>query len=743
MKKKLLLSLLLATSLMSYADDWSKLGYKGSGTKSAISGNNSGTESITFDNSGNLLGITTNRYGASFSTNSLTPNSSGFSGTCTTEGFNGKITITTGKYGIVKINIKYDTGSLTVTNSYDSEGKLSKKVYDESWYTEEELTFESNVEEEAARLYRNQQASANRMYERQQANANKLYEDYQKALLSGDPRKIKKAQDAYEKASRDNANDYMNESERNANRYMSNARAGFKKKKVKHTKHNVYYFSDYDFDEFGNWTTRTVKEESSSSLTKDNHEVQYTNEFLSEYYWNKLKDSGNFRAIERFALKSTTTEKYKKIAQDFWNANILDAVAKVDNNHCDSLCKIAFRPIAYQDVTNKALNIARKDIFDNQVMLERDFNKVLLFKNKKMSGKEIFDTNYKQKIDQRSSQLRSDSIAFLINKAENEIAKKQNAEASKTSRGLLLIDDNNARGKELAATSEFNLLEEKENNGIVIDKDYDLYRLMNVGSQYDAAVADKHIMYAINRKKEFKDQKRMCDFRNYLDSLSYLPMTESVTSRYKKAKKNATYSCEHGSFINVGIGGFAGYSFGNEYHVGGEIGARLGYLCNILNVYIAGKYSYSAGFNSMDSQGKHNDDGTKDGYLTAQRITIPAILRLNVKPGYHSAIYLGLGAEYSIPINAKYIYYNESLNKVESESDKKMLHKATIAPRFGIGVTARYLELELYGIYESGTLYDKEYLDKLGVESLIYKKQYDNQTDKGKLRVGLAVRLLF
>ena len=144
MKRKFFLSLLLISSMISYADDWSRLGYKGIGTKSTIS-DNSGyggydTEKYIFDISGKLLEITSNRYGSNFSAKSLTPTSTGFSGSCETNDVDGKITITKGEKGITKIFVKYGTGSFTITNTYDSEGKLSKKVYDATWYEEEEIT---------------------------------------------------------------------------------------------------------------------------------------------------------------------------------------------------------------------------------------------------------------------------------------------------------------------------------------------------------------------------------------------------------------------------------------------------------------------------------------------------------------------------------------------------------------------------------------------------------------------------
>ncbi len=726
--RKILFLFLLISSLNSFADDMTRLGFKGQLNKSSISGSYSGTESYTFDDFGNISKFYTDRYGASITTTSLNSTSTGFSGTCETEGIDGKVTITIGKNGITKIYVKYDTGSLTVNNSYDSNGRLIKKTYNETWYTEEELTFETNIEEEAEKLFQRQQTAVEDLY---------------------NPRNILNPERAAQK--------YIDATERNANAYVSNARAGFRKKKVKHTKNETYIFSNYVDDEFGNWTERTVKKQGDNASNKELNTIQYTNEFLSEYYWNKLKDSGDLRAIERFALLPTTTSKYKTLAVDFWNSKILDEIETVYHNNCDSLCKVAFGPITNKDISNKALDIARKDIFDNQVMLERDYTKVPLFKGRKMSGHDIFDDAYKAKIDERSLQLRNDSIAFLIKKAESEIANNNNLEASKTSRIILRIDNQNTHAKELAATSEFNLLVEKENSGSTTDKDYEYYRKANIGSQYDAAVADKHIMYAMSRKKEFKDSKRMCEYSDYLDNLSNLPMTEDVLSKYKKSQKRAYFSCMHGSFVNVGFGAFAGYSLGNEIHYGGEVGARFGYLCNILNVYIGAKYSYSAGFNSMDSKNKHNDDYTKDGYLSAHRITIPAILRINVKPNYFSAIYLGIGAEYSIPLNSKYTYYNVSQNsnwltiaedvsfsKTNSDSDKNMLRKSYIAPRFGIGITAQYLELELYGIYDKkGTLYDKEYLDKLGVETLIHSKQYEKQTEKAKLRFGLAARIMF
>ena len=200
MKRLIYLSLLLISSLISYADNWSRLGYKGKVTKTTIFGYGSGKESFTFDISGNLLGITTDCYNVSFSTQMLTRTSTGFSGTCKIKGFDGKISITTGKKGITKIYIKYDTGSLTVTNSYDSKGKLTKKVYEDIWYTEEEPTYDSNIGSELNRYSKNQSSTLNRYGNRQQANLNRLQKKINDALAKGDMAAYQRARDEYMKA---------------------------------------------------------------------------------------------------------------------------------------------------------------------------------------------------------------------------------------------------------------------------------------------------------------------------------------------------------------------------------------------------------------------------------------------------------------------------------------------------------------------------------------------------------------
>jgi ElaB/YqjD/DUF883 family membrane-anchored ribosome-binding protein len=299
MKRKFFLSLLLISSMISYADDWSRLGYKGIGTKSTIS-DNSGyggydTEKYIFDISGKLLEITSNRYGSNFSAKSLTPTSTGFSGSCETNDVDGKITITKGEKGITKIFVKYGTGSFTITNTYDSEGKLSKKVYDATWYEEEEITYESNIGSELNRFSKNQNSTLNKYSNRQQENVEKYKKKMESAMARGDMNAYKKAYDEYMKASSSNVDDYMNESNRNVNSYMSNARAGIKTKKVKHTEHSVYTFSDYVFDDFGNWKTRKVSTENENF--EDCQTIDYDPEYVSQFYWERLEKEGNLQKI--------------------------------------------------------------------------------------------------------------------------------------------------------------------------------------------------------------------------------------------------------------------------------------------------------------------------------------------------------------------------------------------------------------------------------------------------------------
>ena len=734
MKRLIYLSLLLISSLISYADNWSRLGYKGKVTKTTIFGYGSGKESFTFDISGNLLGITTDCYNVSFSTQMLTRTSTGFSGTCKIKGFDGKISITTGKKGITKIYIKYDTGSLTVTNSYDSKGKLTKKVYEDIWYTEEEPTYDSNIGSELNRYSKNQSSTLNRYGNRQQANLNRLQKKINDALAKGDMAAYQRARDEYMKASNDNANDYMNESETNSNSYMSNVHAGFKKKKVKHTNHNVCYFSDYDFDEFGNWTSRTV------SLEKDEfgerQTIVYDSEYWSKYFWGKLKPEGDLRKIESFAMNPNCYATYKDSAVTFWNERILKEIKLVYNNNIDSLCKASKSPIITDLRKDSALNIVREDIYSNQVLSLRDFNTVRQMKDMVYCNIPIFDKPFQEKIMARSEELRKDSVLFLTTKAQKELDSEDNNSALITSNTILLIDKDNANAINIGQEASYRLIVEREHENTVTEADYISFLDTYPSSIHSQEMQNNRALFASNLFNEETSNEE-------LERVNALPTDESthkiVSKRYKKWK----FKNNRGRFFHIGLGGEFAYGPVNTV-VSGELTTRFGYTANLLNLTVGLKYNYLTSSSQMFKSPKESGKA----YFERQYLSVPIMLRLNFLHGYNGSSYFAVGTELNInTLSAK-------LRDVEDIKEKNFANdKFSITPRIALGGRFYGIEIELFATYDVDNPFNVDYIKdyklksgqniKTACDESAYDKQINGEDFFDKVRGGIALRLWF
>lgn len=738
MKRKFFLSLLLISSMISYADDWSRLGYKGIGTKSTIS-DNSGyggydSEKYIFDISGKLLEITSNRYGSNFSAKSLTPTSTGFSGSCETNDVDGKITITKGEKGITKIFVKYGTGSFTISNTYDSEGKLSKKVYDATWYEKEEITYESNIGSELNRFSKNQNSTLNKYGNRQQENVEKYKKKMESAMARGDMNAYKKAYDEYMKASSSNVDDYMNESNRNVNSYMSNARAGIKTKKVKHTEHRVYTFSDYVFDDFGNWKTRKVSTENENF--EDCQTIDYDPEYVSQFYWERLEKEGNLQKIEAFFLNPITTSKYKELASNYWNGHVLDEVAQKYNNNNDTLCCMTKKAIISDVVKEQALEIVRNNVFNNNVMAERDYVRVFRMKDLQCQNVTVFNDNYRQKIEVRSQELRADSIAFLINKAKQEFESANYQQALATSKGIQLIDPSNETAADLCQESSYRIILFKESNNSISESDY--------VSFIDEYKTSNHVPEMQNNRALFASSLFNIETPDReLERVYALPTDEPTHKIVRKRYKKWKYRINRGNFVHVGVGGE--YALGAANSVAsGELLLRFGYTVNIVNVVTGIKYNYltstSQAFKTPKEAGK--------AYFERQYLSVPLMLNFNLKHGYNGCTYIGVGTDINITS------LSSKLRDVEDVTEKEFgNNKLSFTPRVAFGGRFFGIELELFASYDSSNPFNTEFIKaynmnngqniKTVCDENSFKKQIEDDSFSSKLRGGLALRLWF
>ncbi len=506
-------------------------------------------------------------------------------------------------------------------------------------------------------------------------------------------------------------------------------------KRVKHTKRVIYNFSDYAFDEFGNWISRMVSSE--DGKFKEQQIIDYDSEFWSKYYWEKLKSEGDLRKIEAFVFNKNCHKTYQDSAKMYWNERILAEVERVDKNNRDSLCHVAKSRIISETNKEKALNLVREDLYANVVMPIRDYARVDGMKNMSYNDFSIFDNIYKKKIEQLSQQLRQDSITFLSGKAKKEFEGRDYVSAEKTCKGLLIIEPANSLAKEISQEANYQIVLAKEANNSVNENDYTNFIEQYSYSSHMNEILDKRALYASSLFNKLTSEEELDRVHN-LQTVDQ-KATKTVNKRYRKwmFKKN------HGRFFRIGLGGEYGVGGANTI-VGGELGVRLGYTANIINGTIGIKYNYLTSTSSSFKKPKE----AGNAFFERQYLSVPLMLRFNLKHGYHGSTYVGLGAELNVA-NLKTLLRDVNEDIKEKEFAKKDM---SLSPRIAFGGYLVGIEVELFATYDNENHFNKEFIETYKINGQpvksvcndkTYQKQVETKDFFDKIHGGLALRLWF
>ena len=378
MKKYFSTMMLLLIAMTSFgqgkpgpASDLTTFGFKGKVMSAVV--DTHGT-SFTFDRSGNIsdkfgeYDPITGRFEWS---NIVKRTKNGFIAFCDSYD---EYTVTVNKNRVSKIVYDHlsDNKKSVRTYTYNKEGILTgiQEVF--TYYEEETIEYGSNVSG----------------VDNYQAEIQRLSQEYQRKLMSG--MTPQQAQRWYN----------------NAVKRLENAARGVRvngyarTKKTKHTKTSKITFSNYVFDDFGNWISRNYyveKDFSSDESGQQNQTITYDSDFWSQFYWKRLEQEGNLDKIESFYLDPRTSETYKELAAAYWNERILNYVAQDYNNNRDMLCSVSSKSITSPEIKEQALEIVRSDIYNNDVMAERDYYRVSQMKNIRIQNVTVFNYYYQQK----------------------------------------------------------------------------------------------------------------------------------------------------------------------------------------------------------------------------------------------------------------------------------------------------------------------------------------------------------
>ena len=616
----------------------------------------------------------------------------------------GKVTITIAKNKVTKMVFDGLTNQKCVrTYSYSKDGTLASIQEVLTYYTEEGVEYGANVM--GVDEY-------NRELER-------LQQEYMEKMMNGMTQQA--AQKWLEKAQR-RLQDKLNGV--SVNGYA-------RKKKTKHTKTEKITFSNYAFDDFGNWVSRSYSMDGETG--QQTQAIKYESLFWSEFYWSKLENEGNLRKIETFALNPNCHETYKRLAVDYWNQQILAEVEKVDNNNIDSLLHISKSPIINAENKETALNIVRENLYTNRVQPLRDYTEVSKMSNFIYGGISIFNLEYKNRINTLSNKLRADSINYLINKANEEFDHKNYSASLKTSKGILVIDNDNKFASNLCQEASYLMIIEKENNKSITEKDYIDFLNEYTYSSHVQEINNNRALYA----SSLFDKNTTNEELERVNALSTDDSTHKIVNkRYRKWK----FKINHGRFLHVGIGGEFAVGGANTI-AGGELSLCFGYSAHVLNVTVGAKYNYLTSTSQMFKSPKEPGKG----YFERQYLSIPLMLRANLKHGYKGATYFAAGAEINVAT------FSAKLRNVEDVKDNEFAYSTSVSPRIAFGGRILGIELELYGTYDARNPFNSDYIENYNLangEAIstacdlnVYNKQVHPEKFFDKIHGGLAIRI--
>lgn len=650
--RKYIAFLALLSVAIVHAEDWTKYGLKGKVVKSVITSNNydHNVEIVRrFNLSGHLVDLQfqdlTTDYGRKL-------NIAVERNRYTSDVKNGKIST---------IRFDSDGQKCVLSYHYGQNGQLSEITYVENWTT-------STTEHISATAQMNDAV----------AKAKKLKSELDKLQVgtAAYNRKMAEYQAAVKKATVNNFGG------QNVVHTQNHSSEGIPK-----------YFSDYEFDELGNWIKRQVKY--AGARYTEYQYITYDSDYYSSNMWPIVEKSGDLTKVVDFYDNEMTNSTFKQKAKDYWNSRILDSVYKECGNQLDCLVNTALNPICSNENKEKILDSVRVQVYDKEVAQERDFAKLRQVADKKIAQIAIFNEEYRSRILKQADQMYNDSVAYL----EKQVVAQLDIQDYKSAQATSLQAMKIAPGFEkYRAEAEYQLLMGKKADGEITSADCEEYRKDNPNSLYD----------------------------------------EDVAKLY-----NHLYTVENrGKFVHFSVEG--GISFGKGmYEANGGIGILLGWHYTLLNFYTGVQYG---GFGVI-SGGQNGDLEKQDkgGHFSGQHVTIPAVLRFNLKRSFTENYYVGLGANLNFAATG-YLGYADKYGHSLHIKDKALYnHPFFLTPRFAVGYSSRIFEIELYGLCEVGDILNEDLINKMVLTHSDYKFNMDkiNSQMDHRFRAGIAFRYLF
>lgn len=477
-------------------------------------------------------------------------------------------------------------------------------------------------------------------------------------------------------------------------------------------------FYDYRFDTFGNWTYRKVR------MTNDNTDdvisyyqtqtITYPRNYAEQLMWEQAEKDGSMEAFASLA-ENTDVAEYQQRAVNRWNEMAMQKLQTNDATKKDLLQMMS------QKVASPQVKAECERMFSARyVTPENDYVQLRALLNN-----DLLTSDLRESITRKADEAYTDSVNHLTDRMENAYSSKQFAECIEYAQQLDNIKPGTNRTMELMAESAYNLLAEKEKSGNIDESDYELFMRRHATSSHFEEVADKRARLVLARAKATSSAEEY-------QRLKSLPMSDAlrqkllpeadkqigkIGNKAAREQKMRNFRNNRGNFFHMQFGG--GVDLGSYGPNGyGEVNMRLGWHRSVINLLVGAKYNFITNWDNP-----WNSDSKKSEYLIARKISIPVLLRFNVKRRYKSSTYVGIGAEYNIPAGDVTVDGEKLPSKDFLNSESK------ISPRLSLGWSGRAAEFEFYVLYNM-----KPEFNNLG-EHFNAKMWSDDATNK--LRGGM------
>lgn len=519
----------------------------------------------------------------------------------------------------------------------------------------------------------------------------------------------------------------------------------------------ILKYSNYKTDEFGNWISRSVSERQETYdwwsgngkakvKTKNYTETRsltYTEGFCEwNNAWPSVKRQGNLAKIAEYGRSALSTSNVRSEATEYWNSHVVDYV-KANNMLADKMLEWAYNPMNSTSNSAKILSMAREKIYNEQVMSETDFAKVMSYVTKQYANCDIFDDDYKQRIRKRSDELRQKKIADMETALAGYMDRGEYSKALTECNKIFTLESGNRRANDACNEANYKLLLAKSDFTTTFEHECKAYLNKFPNSPYCTAVGDLLMERVLSRAEGYTHSDVVALLEKYASISMSASVRERFDKKYDKARKKVNAQAER-AVKRKKRGPFCGFTVGfnlggahSEWLAGAEAGLRFGFYTQFLNLWVGAKYELSSGY--MDC----TEEELPAGYLSCNTLNLPVVLRMNLWRGNRQSFFMGLGAEYTKPLKARYATVNpdDPLKYNKAEKTKDNAGEAFWAPRVSFGYSGNHMEVELFGTYNLDDKYNASNLQHQGVPGLIGPR-FQRQIDS-KLNIGIAWRFGF